>query len=253
MSRKSLKKGAELIGAALFWLLLWIWAYRQVGQDLLLASPAQVGRKLLELLGDRSSWEAIGLSLGRMVFAFSVGVIAGCVLAVLTSAIRPLDVLLRPALAAIRATPVASFIILALVWLRSDRVPVFTGILMVLPILWANVTEGIAATDRNLLEMGRVFGFGRWKTFWKIYLPSVRGTLVAASVASIGLCWKAMIAAEVLGVPRGAIGTRLYNAKIYLETDALFAWTLLIILLSMGLERVFVSAVRRGEARRHGD
>lgn len=253
MSRKRLKKGAELIGAALFWLLLWSFAYRRVGQDLLLASPVQVGRKLMELLGDRAGWVAIGLSLGRMVLAFGVGVIAGCVLAVLTSAIRPLDVLLRPALAAIRATPVASFIILALVWLSSDKVPVFTGILMVLPILWANVTEGIAATDRNLLEMGRVFGFGRWRTFWRIYLPSVRGTLVAACVASIGLCWKAMIAAEVLGVPKGAIGTRLYNAKIYLETDALFAWTLIIIILSMGLERLFIAAMRLGEARRHGD
>ena len=253
MPRKSVRKGAERIGAALFWLLLWAWAYRRVGQDLLLASPAQVGRKILELLGDRAGWMAIGLSLGRMVLSFGAGVILGCALAVLTSAVRVLDVLLRPALAAIRATPVASFIILALVWLRSDKVPVFTGILMVLPVLWANVTEGIAATDRNLLEMGRVFGFGRWRTFWKIYLPSVRGTTVAACIASIGLCWKAMIAAEVLGVPRGAIGTRLYNAKIYLETDALFAWTLLIVLLSMGMERLFVAGVRRGEARRHGD
>jgi NitT/TauT family transport system permease protein len=118
-------------------------------------------------------------------------------------------------------------------------VPVFAAALMVLPIVWANVTEGVASADRELVEMARVFRFGRWMTVRHVILPGLRGTFLAACNAAIGLCWKAMIAAEVLSIPRDAMGTQLYNAKIYLRTDALFAWTLLVILLSTALERLF--------------
>ncbi|MDR1599790.1 MAG: ABC transporter permease subunit [Oscillospiraceae bacterium] len=243
--RPILTKVIRFFAPLLFWGAVWVAAYRAVGKDLLFASPAQVLRQLAEIVVRPDAWRAIGLSILRMLSAFTLGVAGGCLLAALTSASRWADALLRPALTAIRSTPVASFIILALVWLRGAAVPVFAATLMALPIVWANVTQGVAATDRDLLEMARVFRFGRWRTVRHVVIPGLRGTLVAACNASIGLCWKAMIAAEVLSAPRDAMGTQLYNAKVYLRTDALFAWTLLIILLSYALERLFLRLTRR--------
>lgn len=236
--------------SALFWLSVWALCYRAVGQDLLLASPRQVCARLWQLSGEASFWQTVGASLLRTALAYALGVLGAALLAAGASAVPALRQLIAPAMTVVRATPVTSFIILALVWLRADRVPVLTGVLMVLPVVYANLMEGIASTDPQLLEMARMFRFGRLRTAWRVYVPSALPTFAAACEASIGLCWKATVAAEVLGVPRGAIGTQLYNAKIYLETDALMAWTVVVIVVSMALERAFVHAMRGLVGRR---
>ena len=151
----------------------------------------------------------------------------------------------------VRATPVASFIILALVWLSASNVPILAGVLMVVPVVFANVREGIRSTDPQLMEMAAMFGWNHWKTWRRVVIPTVLPTFVAACEACVGLCFKATIAAEVIGVPKNAIGTQLYNAKIYLETDALLAWTLVVIILSMVIERLLKAGFERGMKHVH--
>lgn len=233
-----------------FWLAVWAVTYRAVGQDLLLASPLAVARRFA-FVGQAPFWRCVGMSLWRTTAAYGLGVVLGAVLAVGCHACKLLDEVIRPALSVVRATPVASFIILALVWLSAANVPILAGILMVTPVVFANVREGIDATDPQLLEMARLFGWGWWKRFRRITAPSVLPTFLAACEACVGLCFKATIAAEVIGVPKNAIGTQLYNAKIYLETDSLMAWTLTVILLSMLLERLLRRAIEGGMRRGH--
>ena len=141
-----------------------------------------------------------------------------------------------PLLTVVRSTPVASFIILALVWIKRDNVAIFIAFLMVLPILWGNVSRGIAECDRDLLEMAHVFRFSKKDMLRKVYLPSVRPYFFAGCSTALGLSWKAGVAAEVLSLPRHALGSELYYSKIYLETPTLFAVTLVVILLSVVLE-----------------
>lgn len=249
--RKALLRLGKQLAPLCFWLAVWALCYRAIGQDLLLASPTQVGAKLLSLVFTPLFWQSIALSLLRTLCAYLLGVALGCLLAVLCHAFAFLDVLLRPALSVLRATPVASFIILALVWLSSSNVPIFAGLLMVLPVVFSSVFEGIRATDPLLLEMAHMYRFGLAKTIRHVYFPSLLPAFLAACEACIGLCFKATIAAEVIGVPKGAVGTQLHNAKIYLETDALMAWTLTIIVCSMLLERVLKAAFGRGRHRVH--
>ena len=255
-SPSSLRRIAVGAGVALFWLLIWEGLALLVRQELLIPTPMTVLATLGRLIGTPLFWKAAGLSMLRVAGGFLAALAAGSLTAVLTARFPLARALLAPLLHIVRAAPVASFIILALVWLRSDKVPVLTGFLMVLPIVYANLMEGIASTDAQLLEMARLFRFGRLRTLLHVYVPSVLPTFEAACEASIGLCFKATVAAEVLGVPRGAIGTRLYNAKIYLETDALLAWTAVVICVSMALERLFVLALRalsrRGAAKGEG-
>ena len=234
----------------LFWLLVWAACYRVVDQDLLLASPGQVLARF-SFVREASFWRCVGMSLWRTAAAYGLGVALACLLAALGHASALVDDIIRPALAVVRATPVASFIILALVWLSASNVPILAGMLMVTPVVYANLREGIASTDRQLLEMARLFGWSRWKILRRVTIPSVLPTFVAACEACVGLCFKATIAAEVIGVPKNAVGSQLYNAKIYLETDALLAWTLVVILLSMMLERLLKAAFERGMCRVH--
>jgi len=234
----------------LFWLGVWVAAYLATGQELLIASPVSV-MKRFAFVTEATFWRCVGMSLYRAAMAYVMGIVIACILAVLCHLWQWVDDLIRPALAVIRATPVASFIILALVWLSSSNVPILTGMLMVVPVVFSNVKEGIDATDPQLLEMGRLFQWSRWKLFRRIIIPSVKSTFLAACEACVGLCFKASIAAEVIGTPKNAIGTQLYSAKIYLETDTLMAWTLVVILLSMGIERLLRCMIRGGEKRVH--
>lgn len=231
--------------ALVFWLSIWQLAYMLVKQDVLIASPMQVAVRLAALIRLPEFWLSAGNSLFRVMSGFLLAVVAGIVLAVLTASLRIAREIITPAINTIKSTPVASFIILALVWINRDKVSVFISFLMVLPVIWSNVSQGIARTDKQLLEMGHVFRFSAMKMLKSIYIPSVMPYFIAAFASGMGLAWKAGIAAEVIGIPLYSIGQHLYNAKIYLETDDLFAWTVVVILLSMLVERTLVSLIKR--------
>ena len=166
-----------------------------------------------------------------------MALVLGVLLGFLTARYRVLHDILSPLLSVIKATPVASFIILALVWITRSGLPAFISGLMVMPILWSNIEEGILHIDKELLEMAQVFRLPRTKIIGKIVIPSVLPYFAAALRTSLGLAWKAGIAAEVLATPKGTIGQSLFDAKVLLETTDLFAWTLTVILLSIVLEK----------------
>lgn len=241
----------ERAGVLLLYLLLWTIAARAVDVPLLLPAPAAVMTRLLSLLPQRTFWLTLGGTLLRTLEAYMLGVALAVLLAALCCRFRAADLLLSPLLSAVRATPVTSFIVLALVWLSSARVPVLTGLLMTLPVVYSAVVQAVRAVDGRLLEMARVHGFGPGRTLRHIIVPSVLPAFVESCLAAIGLCWKAVVAAEVIGVPRLAVGSRLYEAKIYLETDSLLAWTLTIVLLSVLLEALLRRAARRFAEVRH--
>ena len=240
MSRKPLCPRAiaflQRAGVFVFYLFIWAALARLVNQTLLLPSPAAVLGRLLTLLSQAAFWRTLLATLLRTAQAYLLGIAAAIALAALCAQSRAARLLLSPLLSAVRATPVTSFIVLALVWLSNARVPVLTGFLMTLPIVFSALDQALRAVDPQLLEMARVFHLGRMGTLRHVIVPSVLPAFVESALAAVGLCWKAVVAAEVIGVPKLAVGSRLYEAKIYLETDSLLAWTLTIVLLSVALE-----------------
>ena len=153
--------------------------------------------------------------------------------------------------AVIKAVPVASFIILALVWLNSRSLSLFISALMVFPPVYLNVLEGIRRTDGQLLEMARVFRVPFSRRLRYIYLPQIMPYFRTAVSLGLGLCWKAGAAAEVIGLPAGSVGERLYTAKVYFQTPDLFAWTVTIVAVSVLFERLFLFLTDRA-ARKAG-
>ena len=230
-----LRKG---LFALAFWLLVWQGLALAVGSELLLPSPLRVARTLWGLLGQGGFWLSVALSLGRIVLGFALGVLCGALLALGTHFLPLMQTLLPPLIRLIRATPVASFILLAILWLHSDLLPVLIAALMVLPVVWEGLSEGLRRTDQQLLELAAVYRLSPGRTLRLIYLPSLRPWVKAACLNSMGLAWKSGIAAEVLSQPRAAIGTQLYQAKVYFESEQLFAWTAVAVSLSLGLERL---------------
>lgn len=235
-----------------FWLGVWhlgavFMDWRTEGYGaLLLPAPLMVAGRLAALAGQPEFWQAAGMSLGRIFMGFALGVLIGSAAAVAAAALAPADWVLTPAIKVVRAVPVASFIVLVLLWSPSTGlVPTIVSALMVLPVLWGNVGKGIAQTDKKLLELARAYHFGRNKTVRLIYIPSVLPYFASGCATALGLAWKAGVAAEVLCLPQLAIGTKLYRAKITMETPDLFAWTVTVVVLSFLLERALGTLFRR--------
>ena len=243
---KKLARGC-LIG--LFWVGLWEAAALAVGLPLMLPGPLDTLRSLVRLVQTGLFWQSTGLTLLRVAAGYLMAVAGGMVLAVLCHFVPAAEALLSPLRTVIRATPVSSFIILVLLWLQKGHVPVFISFLMVLPIVWTGVQGALGAVDPQLIEMTRVYGFSGWKKLKYLYAPAVRPAFLAACTTGLGFAWKSGIAAEVIALPGFSVGKNLNDAKIYLERADLFAWTLTVILLSMGLEAILKAATRK---RREG-
>lgn len=216
-----------------------------LGQEILLASPVSVLKKLSELLFTADFWQSIGFSFGRIVLGFGIAVVLGIFMGITAYRSRVAEILINPLMSVIKATPVASFIILCLIWIPSRNLSVFISFLMVLPVIYTNLLEGLGQTDRKLLQMADIFRVSREKKVFYIYFSQVLPYFITACRLSLGMCWKAGIAAEVIGVPSGSMGEKLYNAKIYLNTPDLFAWTIVIIIISVVFEKFFLAGINK--------
>lgn len=235
-----LKRLLAIAGVAAFWIGLWTIAAYRVNAELILPSPQATVSRLAELLTDRQSYIIAGMSLLR-VFAGTVSAMsAGIVFAAAASGFVIIEHLISPLVTIVRATPVVSFIILAFLWLGNALLPGFISFLMVFPIVYTNVKTGITETPAEYLKMADVFGLGKFTRIKRIYIPSALPYFSSAARSSFGLAWKAGVAAEVLVCTQNSIGLEIYNSKTYLQTVDLFAWTSVIIILSLIIELVFL-------------
>jgi len=242
----------RVIIALLFWLSVWQWGAWVLSKNvqwsaLLLPFPMDVLKRLFELMGTGHFWLTAFCSLGRVFAAFAAGAVIGSVFAVLCAVSPLLSAIISPAMTVIRATPIASFIILLLLWLPgAGWVSFVAAVLMTAPIFYANIGRAIESADPKLLEMASAYRFARGQTLRHIYVPAVHSALVSACESGVGLAWKAGVAAEVLTRPELAIGKMVYETRLYLETADLFAWTALVVLLSLAVEKGVRALVRKG-------
>ena len=246
MSPNRLKKLIQILLPPAVWLGVWQLAAVAVGRELLLPGPLAVGRALLALAGTADLWLSALATLARVFLGLAWGTAAGTALAFLTHFSPWADRILSPAVRVVRATPVVSFILLVYLWVARSAIPWVIAGLMVLPVVWGSLTAGLGSLDGKLLEMAHAYRFSRLKTLRLVYLPALRPHFSAGVLTAFGLAWKSGVAAEVLCPPNRAIGSRIQQAKLALETPELFAWTLVIVALSLLLEGALRRLIERG-------
>jgi len=233
---EKLKPAVKILAAALFWIAVWAAASFFTGKEILLPSPFRVLERLGELILLPDFHKTVFLSLFRILTGYGAGIILGILFAVLTFSSKIASVLLSPFFTVIKATPVASIIILALVWIGKESVPSLTAGLMVLPVICANVSAGLENVPKDLIEVTKVYRFPIRQRICTLYIPSILPVFTANAKNALGLAWKAGVAAEVLCTPKFSIGGQIYTSKLYLESVDLFAWTLTVIIMSLILE-----------------
>ena len=247
ISTSSDKTGIVRALAVLLWLIIWQVVSTCLDNRLLLVSPLMVFVRLFELAAELSFWQAVAFSLLRIMGGFFLAFPVAVLTALLAHRFSFFRIMLWPLISCIRSVPVASFIILALVWLPSPKLPQLIAYLMVFPILYDGVLQGLSSMQVQLEEMAEIFEIRRLRYLRYIVLPQLFPFVMAGCKSALGLVWKAGIAAEVIAMPRGSIGNRLQQAKVYLDTPDLFAWTLVVVILSILCSRLVLAIMKELE------
>lgn len=222
----------------LFWLGVWQILAMGVDNVLLVVTPLQALRALFIQAGQAEFWRSAFGSMWRIALGFLLGAVLALFLAAVSYRYKITEEVLRPFMVFCKAVPVAVFAVLILIWWGSSMLAVAICFLVVFPNIYLNTLEGLKSADRGLLEMAEVFRLPYGTRFFYIYRPALKPFLLSAFQLSLGMCWKSGVAAEVIGTPDHSIGGALYLAKIYLDTADLFAWTVVIVVLSVLFEKI---------------
>ena len=237
------KKAILTTVSIVFWLAVWQIAAMKINSKILLVSPVEVAGRLIRLVPTAEFWKSAAFSAARILIGFALGMTVGCLLAWASGKLKFIRILFSPLISVMKSIPVASFTILALIWIGSKDLSVLVSFLICVPIVYANMLEGIDSLDPKLKEMSKIFRIPVFKRFTKVYLSQLLPYFRSAVRLAVGLCWKSGVAAEVIGIPSGSMGEKLFESKVYLETADLFAWTLMVIVFSWLCEKLLVSLV----------
>ena len=219
--------------AALFWtlagiavlLLVWEIGARIYGSGLILPGPLPVLGRFAALIQTRRFLEALGASFLRVLGGIAIAVPLGIIVGIAAGLDNRFRYFIKPLFSVIAATPVISVILIAFLILGSGKTPVFTAFLMIFPVMTSNIIEGISRTDKRLKEMAVAFKLSFGETLRCLYIPSLVPFILGGLKSSLSLCWKVVVAAEVLVQPFTSLGSGMQQAKAQLETPELFAWT----------------------------
>ena len=243
--KKTVFKCLKIAAVAVFWIGIWYLLYLVIDNSLLFPSMHHVLIRLAQMMSTSDFYITVAQSILRIFIGLVVAVILGALLAIPSAKSRIVHMFLSPLMTVLKATPVASFIILLLLWIGRDIAPAIISVCVVLPIIWTGVETGITETDKELMQMAKVYNMGALRKVRYIYVPQVMPYFISSIRSSIGLAWKAGIAAEVLSLPLISIGKQIFESKLNLETVDLFAWTLVAIVISVVIEKLMVVLVRK--------
>lgn len=243
MKRKS--KGWNKLPVLLFWLAVWEAVALIAGNAVLVASPVETFREFLRLLGESSFYFSLGKSILRIGGGFAAGLFCAAFLAFLAYRISFVESLFTPLMRFLLAVPVASFAVLLLIWWGASFLSAAVSFLVVLPQFYVSFTEGMKSLDKKMLQMAEVYRLPGFSRFFYVYRPALKPFLYSSMKISLGMCWKSGVAAEVIGLPDFSIGEGLYFSKITLNTAGVFAWTGVIILLSILFEKLVLNGTER--------
>lgn len=224
----------------IMWILIWQIADSLINNRIILAGPVDIISSLLSNIRQPDFWQICLASFTRITVGFLLAFISGFVISMAAYRWKIIDELLSPIISLLKTVPMISFVIMLLIWVGNQALTIYLSFLIVLPLIYTNTLSGLENVDKDMLEIAKVFGLSPFKKFMYIYRPAFMPFLLSSCRVSLGLSWKSGIMAEVIATPKPSIGREMYVAKQYLQTDNLFAWTIVVIILSIIFELVFM-------------
>ncbi|MBR1771210.1 MAG: ABC transporter permease subunit [Lachnospiraceae bacterium] len=236
----AVEKAIQKTAIVILWLIIWQLLADAVHNPILLVGPVETLHAFLDSLAKAVFWKAVAGTTTRVVGGFLTGGLAGVLCAGVSFRFRWMRELLAPCLSVIRSIPIVSFVILLLIWQGSGMVSFWISLLVVFPILYGNTLNGLLGMREELVCAAKLLPMRWHERVFGIYLPEIYPELKSGLELAAGMGFKSGIAAEVIGQPVGSIGNALYQSKIFLETDAVLAYTLTAVCVAWIVEKTVV-------------
>ena len=247
MKKTLLRAFYTLLGVA-FWLIIYEIFARRVDLGFIIPGLKETAIEFVRLFGQGEFYQSVFTSLTRIVLGYALGCALGIIFALISFKIKPVEYLLSPLMTVLKATPVASFILVIWFLLGSHLVPIAIALIMVMPIIYQNLIDGQRAIDPRLTEVCSVYNVGYTRRLRILIFPTLMKFLIPGLVTSCGLAWKSGIAAEIICYTKNSLGQSIVDAKNYFESARMFAITAIVIILSIIIEKLFTRLLKRGES-----
>lgn len=245
-NNKNFKYFIKKLAIIILWLLIWQFISMSVGNNILIVGPIDTFFALINLVRTKVFWTSILNTMLKTIGGFLLASLISIFAAFLSYYFKIIQELLDPFISLIKAIPVASYVILVLIWIRGSSYLSFViAFLVVFPVSYINILNGLINTDKKLLELAKIFHVSFFKKLKYVYIPAIKPFLLSSFETTIGMSWKSGIAAELIGQPQNTIGYYLYQSKVFLDTADLFAWTFVIVILSYVFEKICTLLIKR--------
>lgn len=234
--KNKLKSAAASTLIVVLWIGVWHLAALLLNNGLFLPSPKDTASALLELMSTAKFYKVVSFTFLRVLSGLLMGVVLGILLAIFCHRFYIVKRIFSPIISVIRSTPVASFIVLLWIMLDGSTLAIVVAFLMVMPIVWQNTLDGFASIPKELVEVAQVYELSLKRKYEVLILPVLSRYIFPAVITSVGLAWKSEIAAEIIAYTKDSIGMHINDAKSFLLTPTVFAWTFIVIVMSLLLE-----------------
>ncbi len=224
--------------------LLWWYAASRL-PSFVLPGPEKVFAALGSLLHSDTFWDDLSATLGRVFSGFALATLVGTPLGLALGSSPALARFFEPVLSVFNTVSSAIWAIFAIIWFGiSDATTVFVVFMTAMPLILTNVWQGAKTVERQYVELARSFRLSRLQILRKISLPSILPYFFSGARLAFGFGWRVSLVAETLGASDG-IGYRLRQAADLVQSDQVFAWTVLLVALMLSLEAGVLKPLER--------
>ncbi|MGL6105721.1 ABC transporter permease [Romboutsia sp.] len=247
LRENSLKKrdNIEVTLSSVAFLIIWELVAVIIKNDIYLPTIGQTFESLKEIVTQNRFYLDVGFSIGRSVISFITALIWSLILGVTSYSYRIVRNFFKPINTFAQSIPNMILIVLALIWFDKDNAPFIVGFAIVFPILYDSILGAMVGMDKGILEMAKLYKINTKEKVLKIYLPAIKFRLIPILISTYSLAFKVVIAGEVYGQPNYGVGTMIQVEKVNFNTSGIFAWLVIILIISMLLNIIQKFILRR--------
>jgi sulfonate transport system permease protein len=220
-----------LVGVVFPVLLVFLWQVaveKNWVNPLLLPAPDLVWTALKDLYSSGELWTNLKMSLSRIAYGFSAGIILALALGLTMGLSRRAEAYIWPTFKIINLVPVVGWIPLLILLVGIDEaLKIILIAKATLVPMTINVFKGVRNIPVQLSEVAEVYQLSPWSKFKNLVLPGAFLSFIGGLRLSLASAWGTLVAVELLASSEGIGYLMVYGRQIF-QLDVVLATVIVI-------------------------
>jgi NitT/TauT family transport system permease protein len=240
------------VGLIVLWHMMVVW---KVWSPVLLPDPTSVWEYLKSAVEDRTLFEALWVTLKRLLFGYFIGVVAGIPLGLLTARFQTAHDTIGVLALGLQTLPSVCWVPLALLWFGQTEVAML--FVVVMGTVWSVVIStdnGVRAVPPIYARAALTMGSKGLHMWFKVILPAALPFIVSGVKQGWAFAWRSLMAAEIyVTILTGfGLGHLLHYGRELNAMDQVLGVMLIIVLIGLLADKILFAPWERFLHRRWG-